>query len=160
MTTIEVKVTHIGDLYDVPVIEVLVRPGDMVAKEASIVTLESDKATMDVPSQVVGTVKELKFKVGDKVSECTLILTVESGAAAAEAPKLGYKPDIWVNTMELGVARRVGQEPVIYVRNIYKYYVAYNLQVETLEARRAAEAEHAPPPPPTTGSAAAPRQTN
>jgi dihydrolipoamide dehydrogenase len=87
MPTIEVKVPDIGDFKDVPVIEVLVKPGDKVAKETSLVTLESDKATMDVPSPVDGTVKELKVKVGDKVSEGTLILTVESGAAGAEAPK-------------------------------------------------------------------------
>jgi dihydrolipoamide dehydrogenase len=87
MPTIEVKVPDIGDFKDVPVIEVLVKPGDKVAKETSLVTLESDKATMDVPSPVDGTVKEMKVKVGDKVSEGTLILTVESGAAGAEAPK-------------------------------------------------------------------------
>src|SRR4029450_13215970 len=86
MATIEVKVPDIGDFKDVPVIEVLVKPGDKVAKEASLVTLESDKATMDVPSPVEGTVKELKVKVGDKVSEGSLILTVESGAAGAAAP--------------------------------------------------------------------------
>ncbi|MFO1312474.1 MAG: dihydrolipoyl dehydrogenase [Burkholderiales bacterium] len=87
MPTIEVKVPDIGDFKDVPVIEVLVKPGDKVAKEASLVTLESDKATMDVPSPVDGTVKELRVKVGDKVSEGSLILTLDSGAAAAEAPK-------------------------------------------------------------------------
>src|SRR5690349_20750629 len=82
MPTIEVKVPDIGDFKDVPVIEVLVKPGDQVAKEASLVTLESDKATMDVPSPMDGTVKELKVKVGDKESEGTLIVTMESGAAA------------------------------------------------------------------------------
>src|SRR5689334_2952927 len=87
MPTIEVKVPDIGDFKDVPVIEVLVKPGDKIAKEASLVTLESDKATMDVPSPVDGVVKELKVKVGDKVSEGSPILTVESGAAATEAPK-------------------------------------------------------------------------
>ncbi len=67
--TIEVKVPDIGDFKDVPVIEVLVKPGDAVKAEDSLVTLESDKATMDVPSPVAGVVKELKVKVGDKVSE-------------------------------------------------------------------------------------------
>jgi dihydrolipoamide dehydrogenase len=93
MPTIEVKVPDIGDFKDVPVIEVLVKPGDKVAKEASLVTLESDKATMDVPSPVEGVVKELKVKLGDKVSEGSLILTVESGAAApAEAAKPAAAP--------------------------------------------------------------------
>src|SRR4029434_5423053 len=87
MATIEVKVPDIGDFKDVPVIEVLVKPGDKVAKEASLVTLESDKATMDVPSPVDGTVKEVTLKVGARVGEGTRILTVESGAAGAEAPK-------------------------------------------------------------------------
>ncbi len=83
---IEVKVPDIGDFKDIPVIEVLVKAGDTVEKEQSLVTLESDKATMDVPSPVAGTVKELKVKVGDNVSEGTLILIVEGGAASAPAP--------------------------------------------------------------------------
>ena len=68
-TIVEVKVPDIGDFKDVPVIEVLVKPGDTVKAEDSLVTLESDKATMDVPSPVDGVVKEVKVKVGDKVSE-------------------------------------------------------------------------------------------
>ncbi|MCC7346073.1 MAG: dihydrolipoyl dehydrogenase, partial [Variibacter sp.] len=87
MATIEVKVPDIGDFKDVPVIEVLVKPGDTVAKEASLVTLESDKATMDVPSPVAGVVREVKVKVGDKVGEGSLILTVEAGAQAAPSPQ-------------------------------------------------------------------------
>ena len=83
MATIEVKVPDIGDFKDVPVIEVLVKPGDTVKTEQSLVTLESDKATMDVPSPVDGVVKELKVKVGDKVSEGSVILTVEAEAAPA-----------------------------------------------------------------------------
>jgi len=86
MPTVEVKVPDIGDFKDVPVIEVLVKPGDKVAKETSLVTLESDKATMDVPSPIDGIVKELKVKVGDKLSEGSLIMTMESGAAAATEP--------------------------------------------------------------------------
>ena len=68
---VEVKVPDIGDFKDVPVIEVMVKPGDVVKAEDSLVTLESDKATMDVPSPAAGTVKEVKIKVGDKVSEGT-----------------------------------------------------------------------------------------
>ena len=86
--TQEVKVPDIGDFSDIPVIEVHVKPGDTVEKEQSLVTLESDKATMDVPSPAAGTVKELKVKVGDNVSEGVVILTLEGaggGAAAAEA---------------------------------------------------------------------------
>jgi pyruvate dehydrogenase E2 component (dihydrolipoamide acetyltransferase) len=69
MSTIEVKVPDIGDFKDVPIIEVFVKPGDAVKAEDSLVTLESDKATMDVPSPAAGTVKDLKVKLGDKVSE-------------------------------------------------------------------------------------------
>jgi pyruvate dehydrogenase E2 component (dihydrolipoamide acetyltransferase) len=87
MSTIEVKVPDIGDFKDVPIIEVFVKPGDAVKAEDSLVTLESDKATMDVPSPAAGTVKDLKVKLGDKVSEGNLILTLEStGAAAKSAP--------------------------------------------------------------------------
>ncbi|QCP49214.1 dihydrolipoyllysine-residue acetyltransferase [Trinickia violacea] len=86
---IEVKVPDIGDYKDIPVIEVLVKAGDTVEKEQSLVTLESDKATMDVPSPAAGTVKEVKVKQGDPVSEGTLIILLEGGAAApaAEAAK-------------------------------------------------------------------------
>jgi dihydrolipoamide dehydrogenase len=86
MATIEVKVPDIGDFTDVPVIEVLVKPGDVIKAEDSLVTLESDKATMDVPSPAAGTVKAVSVKVGDKVSQGTLVLTLETaGAAEAKA---------------------------------------------------------------------------
>jgi dihydrolipoamide dehydrogenase len=83
MATIEVKVPDIGDFKDVPVIEVLVKPGEEIKTEAPLVTLESDKATMDVPSPVDGVVKEIKVKVGDKVSEGSPILTIEAEVAPA-----------------------------------------------------------------------------
>ena len=77
MAKIDVKVPDIGDFKDVPVIEVLVKPGDVVKVEQSLITLESDKATMDVPSPVAGAVAEVVAKVGDKVSMGTLIARVE-----------------------------------------------------------------------------------
>lgn len=85
---IDVKVPDIGEFSDVPIIEVLVKPGDPIKAEQSLITLESDKASMEVPSPVDGVVKEIKVKVGDKVSEGTLILTAEAEAAPAGiAPK-------------------------------------------------------------------------
>jgi dihydrolipoamide dehydrogenase len=82
---IEVKVPDIGDFKNIPVIEVLVKPGDTVAKEDSLITLESDKATMEVPAPAAGVVRELKVKPGDKLSEGSLILTLESTATVAPA---------------------------------------------------------------------------
>ncbi|AIV84016.1 dihydrolipoamide acetyltransferase [Burkholderia pseudomallei] len=86
--TVDVKVPDIGDYKDVPVIEIAVKIGDTVEKEQSLVTLESDKATMDVPSPAAGVVKDIKVKVGDAVSEGSLIVVLEaSGGAAASAPQ-------------------------------------------------------------------------
>jgi pyruvate dehydrogenase E2 component (dihydrolipoamide acetyltransferase) len=95
-----VPVPDIGDFKDVEVIEVLVKPGDAVAKEQSLITLESDKATMEIPSPAAGVVKELRIKVGDRVSKGSAILVLESkekaanppaGKPAAEAPKTAAK---------------------------------------------------------------------
>ncbi len=83
---IEVKVPDIGDFNDIPVIEILVKPGDTVKKEDSLISLESDKATMEVPSTHAGVVKELKVKLGDKVSMGSLVLVLEESAGAATAP--------------------------------------------------------------------------
>ena len=84
---VEVKVPSLGDYEDVPVIDVLVKPGDVVSAEAGLVTLESDKATMDVPSPAAGTVKELKVKVGDRVSEGAVVLLLEAEGAAAKGER-------------------------------------------------------------------------
>src|SRR5512134_239633 len=87
MSTIDVKVPDIGDFTDVPVIEVLVKPGDTVKVDDSLVTLESDKATMDVPAPAAGTVKAIKVKAGDRVSEGTLVVVIETkGTAPAARP--------------------------------------------------------------------------
>src|SRR3954465_14473235 len=87
MASNEVQVPDIGDFKNVEVIEVLVKPGDKVAKEQSLVTLESDKATMEIPSPAAGVVKELKVKVGDKVSKGAAILLLDSQGKAAEPEK-------------------------------------------------------------------------
>jgi len=90
---VEIKVPDIGDFKDIDVIEVLVKPGDAVQKETSLITVESDKATMEIPSPAAGVVKELKLKVGDKVSEGTLIMLLEVGASAgAPAPAAAAIP--------------------------------------------------------------------
>ena len=100
----EVKVPDIGDFDNVPVIEVLVKAGDTVNKDQGLITLESDKATMEVPSSTAGVVKEVKVKVGDEVSEGTVVVTLEAsegggekpaattGTPKAEAPKQESKP--------------------------------------------------------------------
>ncbi|RAR52485.1 biotin-dependent enzyme, partial [Paraburkholderia unamae] len=95
MSLVEVKVPDIGDFKDIDVIEVNIKAGDVIEKEQTLLSLESDKATMEVPSDVAGTVKEVKIKPGDKASQGTVIALVEAseGAAApaaapkAEAPK-------------------------------------------------------------------------
>lgn len=89
MAAIEVKVPDIGDFQDVPIIEVLVKPGDTVEPEDPLITLESDKATMEIPAPQAGTVVELKVAVGDKVSEGTLILMLEPAEGASSGPPTG-----------------------------------------------------------------------
>ncbi|WP_372177268.1 dihydrolipoyl dehydrogenase [Xanthomonas axonopodis pv. phyllanthi] len=92
MAVIEIKVPDIGDYSDVPVIEVLVAVGDSVAKDQGLVTLESDKATLEVPSSAAGVVKELKVKVGDTLSEGALVLLLETEGEAAAPAKAEPKP--------------------------------------------------------------------
>jgi pyruvate dehydrogenase E2 component (dihydrolipoamide acetyltransferase) len=83
---VEVAVPDIGDFKDVEVIEVLVRAGDTVAKEQSLITVESDKASMEIPSSHAGTVKEMRVKLGDKVSQGSVVLVLDADAASAAAP--------------------------------------------------------------------------
>jgi pyruvate dehydrogenase E2 component (dihydrolipoamide acetyltransferase) len=86
MSLQEVKVPDIGDFKEVEVIELLVKPGDTVKVDQSLITVESDKASMEIPSSHAGVVKELKVKIGDKVSEGSLLLELETEGAAAAAP--------------------------------------------------------------------------
>jgi dihydrolipoamide dehydrogenase len=83
---VEVKVPDIGDFKDVAVIELLVKPGEVIAVDTALIMVESDKASMEIPSSHAGTVKELKVKLGDKVSEGSVILLVEAAGVAAPAP--------------------------------------------------------------------------
>jgi pyruvate dehydrogenase E2 component (dihydrolipoamide acetyltransferase) len=90
---VTVPVPDIGDFKEVEVIEILVKPGDTVAKEQSLITLESDKATMEIPSPASGVVREIKLKVGEKISKGAPILVLEAGAGtAAAAPKVPQSP--------------------------------------------------------------------
>lgn len=86
MATIEVKVPDIGDFSEVAVIELLVKPGDTVKAEQSLITVESDKASMEIPSSHAGVVKELRVKLGDKVAEGSVVLMLEASGAEAAAP--------------------------------------------------------------------------
>jgi pyruvate dehydrogenase E2 component (dihydrolipoamide acetyltransferase) len=85
MSLQEVKVPDIGDFKEVEVIELLVKPGDTIAVDQSLITVESDKASMEIPSSTAGVVKEVKVKVGDKVSEGSLVLMVDAAATASAA---------------------------------------------------------------------------
>src|SRR6476619_3724354 len=113
MSMVEVKVPDIGDFKEVEVIELLVKPGDTVAVDQSLITVESDKASMEIPSSQAGVVRELKVNIGDKVSEGSLVLMLAAGGAgaaaapAAAAPAGGAKahasPSIRKFARELGV---------------------------------------------------------
>jgi len=92
MSDIEVKVPDIGDFKDVEVIELLVKPGDTIAKDQSLITVESDKASMEIPSSAAGVVKELRVKLGDKVSTGSALLRLEATVENAEQSPQGAPP--------------------------------------------------------------------
>src|SRR5215470_13702079 len=92
MATQEISIPDIGDFKEVDVIEVLVNAGDSVRPEQSLITVESDKATMEIPSPAAGVVKELRVKTGDKVSKGSLILLLDASGASAPAPKKAPEP--------------------------------------------------------------------
>lgn len=103
MSTIDIRVPDIGDFKDVPVIEVLVKTGDTIAKETPLVVLESEKASMEVPSSASGTVADVKVKPGDKVSEGSVIVTLQSGDGAS--------PPVTPSTASSEAARVVEEQP-------------------------------------------------
>ena len=110
--TIEVKVPDIGNFDSVDVIEVLVKAGDSVSKEDSLITLESDKASMDIPSPQAGMVKDVKLKVGDKVSQGSVILLLETEAETAATPAPAVTPP---STRPFPPAGGEGEKPAVSV---------------------------------------------
>ena len=87
MAMVDIQVPDIGDFDEVTVIELLVKPGDSVKAEQSLITVESDKASMEIPSSQAGVVKEVRIKIGDKVKQGSVVLTLESGDSAASSEK-------------------------------------------------------------------------
>lgn len=104
---VEVKIPDIGDFKDIPVIEVLVAPGTSVKKETPLITLETDKASLEVPSPHAGVIKEIKVKVGDKVSEGSVILTLAIAEESVDAENLGEKTDTAQETSAASAATAV-----------------------------------------------------
>ena len=108
----DVLVPDIGDFKDIPVIEVLVKPGDKVSAEESLITLESDKATMEVPAPFDGVIKEMKIKVGDSVSEGTAILTIEAlGDEPSAAPEKKAAEPVAEKTPPKPVEEKISSTP-------------------------------------------------
>ena len=103
---LEIKIPDIGDFEEVTVIEVMVKPGDTIKPEDPLITLESDKATMDVPSPAAGKVKDVKLKVGDKVAQGAPILLLET-MEAAQAPAAPAKPATAATTPPPSAAPKV-----------------------------------------------------
>ena len=102
----EIKIPDIGDFKEVDVIEILVKPGDLVAKETSLITVESDKATMEIPSPVAGVVKELRVKLGDKVAEGSMILLLQASDGEASAPQA-------LKAAEIAATRQSARDPAV-----------------------------------------------
>ena len=92
MSTVEVKVPNIGDFKEVEVIELMVKVGDTIKVDQSLITVESDKASMEIPSTHAGVVKEIKVKVGDKIAEGSALLVLEAAEGAAVAPAAAAAP--------------------------------------------------------------------
>ena len=114
MSEIQVKVPDIGDFKDVAVIEVLVKPGDTVKVEQSLITVESDKASMEIPSSHAGVVKSLAVKLGDTVNEGSVVLTLEAdGAAAAPAPESKPNQAAAPASPAQTATQNVAKEPVV-----------------------------------------------
>ncbi len=126
--TLEVKVPDIGNFKDVDVIEVLVKAGDKVEKEQGLVTLETDKAAMDVPSPVIGVVKEVKLKKGDKASEGTLVAVLEADEAAAAAKPAASKPP--ASTPAVAAPKAEAPKPMPAAANVPEYTGKHDIECQ------------------------------
>ncbi|MFH1815318.1 MAG: dihydrolipoyl dehydrogenase [Pseudomonadota bacterium] len=104
MSTLTVKIPDIGDFNDVPIIEIMVKPGDTVEADAPLMSLESDKATMDIPAPQAGRIVELNVKVGDRVSEGSVVLTMEAAVSAGAMPEAAPVGAAPVGTAPVGAA--------------------------------------------------------
>ncbi len=112
MSAIEVQVPDIGDFKEVEVIEVLVKPGDTIAKDQSLITVESDKASMEIPSSAAGVVTELRVKLGDKVSKGSAVLSIEASAPAAQAASaVAATPTAATASADVSGARSADDDP-------------------------------------------------
>ncbi|MGI2858523.1 dihydrolipoyllysine-residue acetyltransferase [Shewanella algae] len=129
---IEVTVPDIGDATDVDVIEVLVSEGEAIEADAGLITLETDKATMDVPSPQAGTVKSLKVKVGDKVSQGSLVLLLEVGAAA-EAPQAPQAPQATASEAAQPAAAQAAAPATVEVKEIAVPDIGDAVDVDVIE---------------------------
>ena len=135
----EVRVPDIGDFKDVPIIEIMVKPGDTITPEQPLVTLESDKASMEVPSPLAGVVAELKVKVGDRVSEGSAILTLVTDAAAAAAPLRRAPSAARGRPCPAGAAERAGRSTGC--REHRRHVVRYSIR-RAVGAQACARARH------------------
>ena len=114
-----ISVPDIGDFKDVEVIEILVKPGDKINKNDPIVTIESDKSSVEIPSPSAGEIMDLKVKIGDKVSEGSLLATIENGQAAS-LPKEEIKKEIVKNNEEKELPKVNGNlQPVKEVKKVF-----------------------------------------
>src|SRR5207253_10047189 len=113
MSTVEIRVPDIGDFSDVPVVEVHVTPGAEVKAEDPLITLESDKASLDVPAPQAGTINELRVKPGDRVSQGDVILLLESNVAAGLPPKVHVKEPAAPGPRRRAASARYGPASVV-----------------------------------------------
>ncbi|HEY1774278.1 MAG TPA: dihydrolipoyl dehydrogenase [Gammaproteobacteria bacterium] len=129
--TLEVKVPDIGNFKDVDVIDVLVKAGDKVEKEQGLVTLETDKAAMDIPSPAAGVVKELKLKKGDKASEGTLVAVLEVDESAIAAPKqVASKPAAPVSAPAASAPKPEAPKPTPAAANVPEYSGKHDIECQ------------------------------